>query len=172
MQAHPKSVLITLLPFCRSSQPCAGSATCFFPVSAVRQVRGILYPHRSCLDLYRFIHCHFSESSPVPLSIHYLHSVSNLFLNLCGAVVSYLRFYVFWWLKPPAASTAERRISLSAPPPFLNTISRFKSSTPTPSLLPLNQSFLLQTIISSFIGAQSHQSLHYRIPKAHHGSDF
>jgi hypothetical protein len=39
-------------------------------------------------------------------------------------------------------------------------------------LLPLNQSFLLQTIISSFIGAQSHQSLHYRIPKAHHGSDF
>jgi hypothetical protein len=68
MQAHPKLVLITLLPFCRGSQPCAGSATCFFPMAAVTQVRGILYPHRSCLDLYRFIHCHFGESSPVPLN--------------------------------------------------------------------------------------------------------
>jgi len=122
MQARPKSVLTTLLPFCRGPQPCAGSASCFFQVAAVRRIRGILYPHRPCLDLYRFITV-ISADPHRSLSIHYPHSVSNLFLNLCAAVVSYLRFYVFWWLKPPAAIAAERHISLSAPPPLLNTIS-------------------------------------------------
>jgi hypothetical protein len=102
MQARPKLVLITLLPFCRGPQPCAASASCFFPVAAVRQRRGILYPHRPCFDLYRFITV-ISSDPHRSLSIHYPHSVSNLFLNLRAAVVSYLRFYVFLVAEAPCS---------------------------------------------------------------------
>lgn len=63
--------------FLVQSSACASFATCSFPVVVVRQVRRILYPRCSYLDLSRFIHYSLRESSRVPIDLLSFFSITS-----------------------------------------------------------------------------------------------